>query len=204
MTPLLLAGLGAELQAISQTGLTFTTTTTTTGAIGDWLDRRRNRGETCRLAGEPTVENFLVQPGYATPKVAVRGAIVGDGELLLVQERADSCWALPVAGPMSATCPRDDRRVGVGGSGLHVVVSKLIGVYDANRRRHPPVVLSCLQACLPVRDHRRGGQAEQETLAAAFFHFDRLPPLSGERTSLRHLTEVRAHVCDPSRLAAFD
>ena len=43
-----------------------------------------------------------------------------------------------------------------------------------------------------------------ETLAVDFFDFDSLPPLSEQRTNQRHLDEIRAHLHDPLRLAAFD
>lgn len=33
--------------------------------------------------------------GYATPKVDVRGAVIVNGEILLVQERSDGRWTLP-------------------------------------------------------------------------------------------------------------
>ncbi len=41
------------------------------------------------------LENFALQPGYATPKVDVRGAIMREGKILLIQERSDQCWSLP-------------------------------------------------------------------------------------------------------------
>jgi len=36
---------------------------------------------------------FLRQTGYATPKIDVRGAVIRDGKILLVQERMDKQWA---------------------------------------------------------------------------------------------------------------
>ena len=44
----------------------------------------------------------------------------------------------------------------------------------------------------------------QETLAVDFFDFESLPDLSMQRTNPRHLKEVRAHLNDPLRPAAFD
>jgi hypothetical protein len=44
----------------------------------------------------------------------------------------------------------------------------------------------------------------EETVAAEFFDFERLPVLSEQRTHARHLAEVRAHLADPLRPAAFD
>jgi hypothetical protein len=51
-----------------------------------------------------------------------------------------------------------------------------------------------------------GGEARgsMETLEVDFFGFDDLPPLSEQRTNQRHLEEIRAHLRDPLRPAAFD
>jgi hypothetical protein len=71
-----------ELQALAQTGLTFTT-----GHYDILLYRRPIEGAaeiTAAHTGGLPVEltpDFLKQPGYATPKVDVRGAMVRDGRL---------------------------------------------------------------------------------------------------------------------------
>ncbi|MCK5573188.1 MAG: NUDIX hydrolase N-terminal domain-containing protein, partial [Bacteroidetes bacterium] len=85
-----------EIQALAQTGLAF--------SEGDY-DRQRYQ-RLSRIAAEITAahsdsaaedlqRNFLLQPGYATPKVDVRAAIVRDGTILLVQEREDQRWCMP-------------------------------------------------------------------------------------------------------------
>ena len=86
-----------RLQAIASTGLHF---------ARDDYDRERY-GEIAEIAdsmlgdlgGVPVerirglVSDFAL--GYATPKVDVRGAVVEDGRILLVQERSDRRWTLP-------------------------------------------------------------------------------------------------------------
>lgn len=195
-----------ELQAISQIGLTYT--------ANDY-DRERYRrlaeiaaeivAARTALSIESTVENFLVQPGYATPKVDVRGAVVADGKILLVKERDDGRWAMPggwadVGDLPSETVVREVWEE----TGLRVVASKLIGLFDANRVGEP---LSFYHAyklvflCEVVGDEV---EVSAETLDAAFFSFDNLPPLSGERTTPRQLAEVRAHAGERGRAAVFD
>lgn len=195
-----------EIQAISQTGLTYSQ---------DEYNIQRYR-RLAEIAAEivhshtglpvaPTLQTFLVQPGYATPKVDVRGAIVRDGELLLVQERADGCWAMPggwadVGELPSAMAAREVCEE----SGLRVAASRLVGVYDANRSGSP---LSFFHAYkLVFLCEITGGklQPSSETLDAAFFPFDRLPPLSLERTNPRHIADVLACWRDPCRPAVFD
>jgi ADP-ribose pyrophosphatase YjhB (NUDIX family) len=157
------------------------------------------------LAEEPLALDFARQPGYATPKIDVRGAVVRDGQILLVQERTDGRWCMPggwadVGDLPSGTVVREVWEE----SGFHVVPRKVVGVFDANRSGRPlefyhayKVVFLC---------DISGGDAcpSDETSAVGFFRFDDLPPLSANRTNERHLAEVLAHVRDPGRPAAFD
>jgi hypothetical protein len=41
---------------------------------------------------ESVLESFSMQAGYITPKVDVRGAVIRDNKILLIQERADGKW----------------------------------------------------------------------------------------------------------------
>jgi ADP-ribose pyrophosphatase YjhB (NUDIX family) len=195
-----------ELQALAQTGLTY--------ATGQYdVERYRRMMEiAAEMLGthteEPSsgiAEAFLREPGYATPKVDVRGAVVKDGRVLLVQERSDGKWCMPggwadVDEAPSAMVVREVKEE----SGLNVVPRKVIGVFDANRSGRPrnffhayKVVFFCTLL---------GGEPtpSDETTAVDFFDFDKLPELSEQRTHARHLAEVRAHLADPMRAAAFD
>jgi ADP-ribose pyrophosphatase YjhB (NUDIX family) len=194
-----------EIQALSQTGLTYS---------DNGYDTQRYQRLTeiaaeivhahTGLATEPLVETFLAQPGYATPKVDVRGAVVHEGKILLVQERVDECWTIPGGWADVGDLPSEMvvREVWEE-SGFHVVPRKLIGVYDANR--NPPLELFHAYKLVFLCDIV-GGEARpsDETLAVDFFDFDDLPPLSTNRTNTRHLAEVLAHLADPDRPAAFD
>ncbi len=195
-----------ELQAISQTGLTYSLNHYDTerymrlGAIAAEIVESE-----AGLPAGPTLDNFRVQPGYATPKVDVRGAAVQEGRILLVQEAADGCWCLPGGWADVGETPAEMVvREMWEESGFQVAPRKLIGAYDANRVGTP---LSFYHAYkLIFLCEIVGGEARPsaETLAVAFFPFDALPPLSSERTSARHLAEIAAHLRDPYRPAAFD
>jgi ADP-ribose pyrophosphatase YjhB (NUDIX family) len=195
-----------ELQALSQIGIS-------THSEGYDLENYRRVGE---IAAEmvahqtdlPTVdvkECFRVQPGYATAKVDVRGAVVRDGALLLVRERSDGRWAMPggwadVGDLPSAMVAREVREE----SGFVVRPTRVVGVFDANRsprameffHAYKVVFLCDLVAGEPT--------PSDETSDVAFFPPDDLPPLSRFRTDDRHVSEVFAHVADPTRPAAFD
>jgi ADP-ribose pyrophosphatase YjhB (NUDIX family) len=194
------------IQAVSQTGLTY--------ASSDYEVQRYRRlteiaaeiiQDHASLPKELLLQDFAAQPGYATPKIDVRGAVVRDGQILLVQERVDERWCMPGGWADVGDLPSQMvvREVWEE-SGFHVVPRKVVGVYDANRSGRPLELYHAYKLiflCEPT-----GGEARpsDETLDARFFPFDGLPPLSVSRTHQRHLAEVEAHLRDPDRPAAFD
>ncbi len=194
-----------EIQALSQTGLTYSTTNYDT-------QRYQRLTEIAAeivhdyggLPKEQLVESFLAQPGYATPKVDVRGAVVREDKILLVKERIDGRWCMPGGWADVGDGPSEMvvREVWEE-SGFEVVPRKAIGVYDANRQ--PPLEFYHAYKIVFLCDIV-GGEARpsDETEAVEFFAFDRLPPLSANRTNERHLAEVLAHLRDADRPAAFD
>jgi ADP-ribose pyrophosphatase YjhB (NUDIX family) len=131
-----------ELQAIAQTGLTFTKNP---------HDRERYIAVRS-LAAQITVTQsdadfgrvealFAEQTGYATPKVDVRGAVFDeDRRILLVREISDSGrWTMPggwadVNQSPSESVIREVREE----AGLEVRVRKLAAVYDRSRHAHTP------------------------------------------------------------------
>jgi len=195
-----------EIQALSQTGLTY--------SENDYQTQRYRRlteiaaeiiESHTDLLKEPVLADFLVQPGYATPKVDVRGAVIRDDKILLVQERADERWCMPGGWADVGDLPSEmvAREVWEE-SGFNVVARKVIGVYDANRSGVPIEFYHAYK--LVFLCDIIGGQARpsNETLAVDFFRLDDLPPLSAARTNERHLAEVYAHLQDRHRPAAFD
>ncbi|MEW5772495.1 MAG: NUDIX hydrolase [Thermodesulfobacteriota bacterium] len=194
------------LQAIAQTGLHHT----------EGHYDRQNYARLRDLAAEITAAHaglpapdalaaFSLQPGYATVKCDVRAACIRDNRILLVQERLDMRWSLPggwadVGEAPSSAAARETFEE----SGLHVLPTRVVGVYDANRRGLPleffhafKIVFLCdILDGTPTPSH--------ETAAVDFFPLDALPPLSSPRTEPRHLADIAAALADPSRPAAFD
>lgn len=195
-----------EIQGLCQTGLAFAST--------DYETQRYTRlseiaveivASQTNESRETLVEIFSAQPGYATAKIDVRGAVVRDGKILLVQERRDERWAMPGGWADVGEIPSEMvAREVLEESGFEVVPHKVVAVYDANRGGRPLEFFHAYKIIFLC--DITGGEARpsDETMDARFFSFDDLPPLSLQRTNEKHLAEVRAHLEDESRPAAFD
>ncbi len=195
-----------ELQAMSQTGLTYSRSHYDTEKYTRCMEIAAEI--TALASGLPApevTEGFRVQPGYATVKVDVRGAVVRDGKILLVQERQDGRWAMPggwadVGELPSAMVAREVWEE----SGFEVRPHRVVGVFDANRGGRPLEFFHAYK--LVFLCELLGGEARlsEETTDVGFFAFDELPPLSEHRTNRLHLGEVQKHLADAQQPVYFD
>jgi len=194
-----------EIFSLSQSGITYS------GNQYD-IDRYKRLQEITAemissqsdIAQEAILKSFSMQAGYITPKVDVRGAVIRDNKILLIQERADDKWAMPGGWADLGNSPASvaEREV-FEESGFHVKAEKVVAVIDANRiepmefyHAYKIIFLCQLLDGEPRISH--------ETLAVDFFDPSNLPPLSVYRTNEDMLREVFAHVQDPNRPTAFD
>jgi ADP-ribose pyrophosphatase YjhB (NUDIX family) len=195
-----------EIQALGQTGLTYSEDDYNTQRYRRLMEIAAEIVQShTELPKEPVLQGFLEQPGYATPKVDVRGAAIRDGKILLVQERSDERWCMPGGWADVGDLPSEMviREVWEE-SGFQVVPKKVIGVYDANRGGIPLEFYHAYKIILLCEITGGKARPSSETLAVDFFSPDDLPPLSLARTNKRHLVEVFAHYQDHNRPAAFD
>ena len=195
-----------EIQQLSQTGLAF--------AVTDYEKQRYKRlteitAEIVKhhtsLEKEAVEKVMMKQPGYATPKIDVRAAIIKDEEILLVQEISDKRWAMPggwadVGDIPSEVAVREAKEE----SGYDVKPTKVIGVFDANRLDGQLEFFHAFKIVFLCK--LIGGEAEtsDETQDVSFFSFDDLPPLSLNRTNDKHIKEILAHLKNPQRSTYFD
>ena len=195
-----------EIQALGQTGITY--------SDNDYHTQRYQRlteiateilDSHTTLSNQQIHAQLTMQAGYATPKVDVRGAVVRDSKILLVQEKVDGLWCMPGGWADVGDYPSEMvvREVWEE-SGFHVKPVKVIGVYDANRSGTPLEFFHAYKLVFLCKIVGGQPRPSYETLAVDFFPFDRLPALSSSRTNERHLAEVLAHVREPDRPAAFD
>jgi ADP-ribose pyrophosphatase YjhB (NUDIX family) len=195
-----------EIQALAQSGLTYSSNEYERLRYRRLIEIAAQIVEAhTDLRGEEVLASLSMQPGYATPKVDVRGAVVREGQILLVQERSDEGWCMPGGWADVGDLPSEvvAREVWEE-SGFVVVPRKVIGVYDANRSGRPLEFYHAYKIIFLCEI--TGGQARpsHETLDVGFFDFGDLPPLSPNRTNERHLDEVLAHLHNPQRPVAFD
>jgi ADP-ribose pyrophosphatase YjhB (NUDIX family) len=156
------------------------------------------------LAKETVLDSFSMQAGYVTPKIDVRGAVVHENRILLIQEKMDGKWAMPGGWADLGNAPASvaEREVWEE-SGFRVKAEKVVAVIDANRIQPMEFyhAYKIIFLCTLL-----GGQARvsHETLAVDFFDLNNLPPLSMYRTNENMLREVFAHVENPDRPTFFD
>src|SRR5574339_85862 len=124
-----------EIFSLSQSGLTYS------GNEYDIERYKRLQKITAEMiesqsevSKESALDSFSMQVGYITPKVDVRGAVVQDGKILLIQERADGMWAMPGGWADLGNSPASvaEREVWEE-SGFRVKAEKVVSVLDANR-----------------------------------------------------------------------
>ena len=185
-----------ELQALAQTGLTFST---------DPFDLQRYRrvrelaaalmAEGSGTPLERVLELFERDAGYATPKVDVRGAAFLDGKVLLVREASDGGWTLPGGWADVNQSPSECvvREIAEE-SGFQSAAVKLVAVADYRKsghpRRHPHSIYKLFFLCEITGGTAR---ASEETTDVAFFTKEALPPLSLGRTTAAQIERMFRH-----------
>ena len=194
-----------EIYSLSQSGLTYS---------GNEYDIERYKrlqeitaeiiSSQSEISKESVLDSFSMQAGYITPKVDVRGAVVRDGKILLIQERADGKWAMPggwadLGNSPASVAEREVREE----SGFRVKAEKVVAVIDANRLE-PMEFYHAYKIVFLCRLLDGEPRTSYETLAVDFFDPNHLPPLSIYRTNENMLQEVFAHVTNPNRPTAFD
>jgi ADP-ribose pyrophosphatase YjhB (NUDIX family) len=157
------------------------------------------------LPFEPVLANFQAQPGYATPKIDVRGAVFRDEKMLMVQEKIEGGWTMPGGGADVGDLPaKGAEREVWEESGFHVIARKLIGIYDANRVQ--PMEFFHAYKLVFLCDILDGeARTSNETTAVAFFAEDEIPHnLAGERTKPRHIRDAFTAWREPGIPTVFD
>jgi ADP-ribose pyrophosphatase YjhB (NUDIX family) len=196
-----------ELQAIAQTGLTFS---------GDQYDLERYQrlraiavamlASGSGTSGERISALFEQDLGYPTPKVDVRGAVFRDEQILLVREISDGRWTLPGGwADVNQSAKECVEREIQEESGFQARAVKLAAIWDYRRQghvySHPYSIYKLFFIC-----ELTGGAASVslETSAVEFFQLDRLPELSLGRVTSGQIERMYAHRRNPGLMTEFD
>jgi len=199
--------LARELQALAQTGLTFTK---------DPYDRQRYErvrelaalimAEGAGADPEMVLGLFRQESGYATPKVDVRGAAFRAGKVLMVRERSDGRWTLPGGwADVNESPAQCVVREIAEESGYESRALKLAAVWDYARQGHLPRHHASIYKMFFVCEITGGeARASLETTEVGWFERTALPELSGGRVTRAQIEATFAHAADPARPTDFD
>ncbi|GAB2682421.1 NUDIX hydrolase N-terminal domain-containing protein [Aliiglaciecola sp. 3_MG-2023] len=197
-----------RLHAIAESGLAFSP---------EEFDRERfeeisqiARQMMSDLASVPVNQiSDLVTPfhrRYVTPQVEVRGAVIKDNKILLVQEKSDKKWTLPGGyADVGLTAVEnikkeieEEANVQVSHPRLISLRHKASGDYDPDIREFYKILFLC-DPIEPVKP-----LAGMETCGADFFALDEIPPLSTGRTIMRDLQDAFIYFADQQKLTSID
>jgi ADP-ribose pyrophosphatase YjhB (NUDIX family) len=199
-------GWAREIQQLSQTGLAFAATDYEKSRYIKLIEIVSEILDTHTQLEKTAVEKILMeQPGYATPKIDIRAAVIKEGKILLVQERSDNKWAMPggwadVGDLPSEVAVRETKEE----SGYDVKPVKVIGVFDANRGGRPLEFFHAFKIVFLCEFIGGTAAASDETMDAKFFSFNNLPMLSKNRTNEKHIKEIISHLKDSRTPVYFD
>lgn len=126
---------------------------------------------------------FLIEKDYVTPKVDIRAVVFNDkDEILLVKEKADSCWSLPGGWADVGYTPKAiaEKEV-LEESGLQVQATKLLAVLDKNQHNHPPALQHAYKLFMLCQIVGGSLRTAFDILDCDFFDKNNIPTLSLER-----------------------
>jgi ADP-ribose pyrophosphatase YjhB (NUDIX family) len=124
--------------------------------------------------------------GYKTPKVDVRAVVFNEkNQILLIQEKADNCWAMPGGWADVGYSPAEVAvKECFEEAGLKVETVKLLAVLDKQKQKMPPAfeyVYKIFLLCRKLNDNISVGT---ETIDVGWFDENNLPPLSTPRNTI--------------------
>lgn len=144
--------------------------------------------------------------GHVTPKIDVRGAVIREGRILLVQEECDGLWTLPggyadvglSGGENVAKEVWEEAGLRVRASRLYALRHKARHEYQPDHREFYKLYYLCEETEVLTP------QVGPETSDVGFFAPDALPPLSRGRTIEGSISAAFAALADPGRAVEFD
>lgn len=133
--------------------------------------------------------------GYRTPKVDVRAVVFNEtGQLLLVKEKADGCWAMPGGWTDISYSPGEvAEKECFEEAGLKVRTKRLLAIMDKQKQQMPPAfeyVYKIFLLCEKLDDNLSVGS---ETSDVGWFDQNKLPELSLPRNTEKQIDMMFAY-----------
>lgn len=179
-----------RIQALAETGLEFSQNS---------FDRERYEelheislqllAQITDVPVEKIVPVILDKNGYKTPKTDVRAVVFNDkNQILLIQEKADNCWAMPGGWADVGYSPAEVAvKECFEEAGLKVETTKLLAVFDKQKQNMPPAfeyVYKIFLLCRKIDDNISIGT---ETSDVGWFDENNLPELSTPRNTIEQI-----------------
>ena len=154
-----------------------------------YLELRQISLEIMQQMTEVPIENIIPvieeKQGYKTPKTDVRAVVFNKkGQILLVQEKADNCWAMPGGWSDISYSPAEvAEKECMEEAGLEVKAVKLLAVMDKQKQNMPPAFEYVYKIFLLCEKTGNELSTGSETDDAGWFDEDNLPELSTPRNT---------------------
>lgn len=193
-------------QALAKTGLTY---------ARDPYDQERyeelrdSTNQLLSLLAEEPIEGITFQfqqlaDNYPTPKVDVRGFVLDDDRILLVQEQADQRWAMPGGWCDIGFSPAENVQKEIQEeTALPASVERLLAVWDKRNHDHPDDVNYVYKIVFHCQVNRGTPRPGHDVMDARFFPIHQLPPLSEGRNTQRQI-EALAELVATGNPPLFD
>ena len=162
-----------------------------------------------KLPSEISGNIFVDCTDYPTPKVDIRALVLNDRkEILMVQEKADSCWSLPGGWADIGKTPSEIAVQEVlEETGIKTSCKYLVAVFDKRMHRHPPqpwYVYKMFFYCEPDDLSARELTPAFDVLDAAWFNINALPPLSKDRVLKEQIEALYKNIINRNFITLFD
>lgn len=196
-----------ELKAVSQTGIEYGKDVFDQERY-EQLNHLSNRMlSTISKESESEIDALLpIETGYATPKIAVRGIVLKEGQILMVKEVSDGLWTPPGGWcDIGLTASENVQKEVQEETGLETKANRLLAFYDQTKYRSS-VTLQHIYTAYFLCDIVGGKLIDHsiETEDIRFFDVNDLPPLSQERVTLTQLERALSIARNASKTTYFD
>lgn len=148
---------------------------------------------------------WIVEEGYSTPKLDVRGALFRGDTVLLVRERSDGKWTVPGGfadvneTPSMAILKEIEQE-----SGYTARVLKLAAVHDRNKHNYPQFMFHLWKLLFVCEITGGEARISSETDGVDFFPLAELPPLSTGRITATQIQLLYRHHLQADLPTEFD